>query len=101
MRDRHKRKRTAWRLCRIDARLSVDLIETLGALVVGGQCVVIDRPGRRHAVEVLHLLEILTPETKQGAAPEPGVAADAVMRVRHELAPQLVPPALGRAIATI
>src|SRR5216684_4292414 len=93
MRDRGKRKGASWRLRRIDARLSVDLIQALAPIVVRGQRVVIDRPGRRHPVEVLDLLEILTPETKQRASPEPRVAADAVVRVRHELTPPLVTPA--------
>src|SRR5215218_4579719 len=101
MRNRRKRKRTAWRLGRIDAGLSVDLIQALATLVVRRQRVVIDRPRRRHTVEVLNLLEILTPEAEQCTAPEPGVAADAVMRVRHELTPLLVPPALAGAIAAI
>ena len=80
------RKRPARRLGRIDAGLAVHVIEALGAVVVRRERVVVDRPRRRHAVDVLDRLEVLAAQPVEHAAPELRVAADAVVRVRAELA---------------
>ena len=53
VRNRRIGKRPARRLGRIDARLAVHVVEALGALVVRRQRVVVDRPRRRDAVDVL------------------------------------------------
>ena len=89
-------KRSARRLGRIDAVLPAHVIQALGAVVVRRERVVVDRPGRRDAVDVLDRLEVLAPQPVEHAAPELGVAADAVVRVRAELAAALVEPALRR-----
>ena len=101
VRDRRIRKRPARRLGRIDAGLAVHVVQALGAVVVRRERVVVDRPRRRHAVDVLDRLEILAPQPVQHAAPELRVAADAVVRVRPELAAALVEPALGRPVAQV
>src|SRR6185436_8477928 len=63
--------------------------------------VVADRPGRRDAVGVPHLLEVLAAQPVEDAPPELGVAADAVVRVGTELAAVLVEPALVDAVAEV
>ena len=77
------------------------VIQPLGAVVVRRQRVVVDRPGRRHAVEVFDRLEVLAPQPIEHAAPELRVPADAVVRVGRELPPALVEPALRGAIAEL
>ena len=72
------------RLRRIDAGLPVHVIQPLGPIVVRRERVVVDRPGRRHAVDVLAVLKVLAPQAIQHAAPELRVAADAVVRVRQK-----------------
>ena len=65
---------------------AADVVEALGAIVVRRERLVIDRPGRRDAVDVLDRLEVLAAQPVEHAAPELRVAADAVVRVRRELA---------------
>src|SRR5262249_21597198 len=78
--------------------LAVDVIELLGARVVGLHLVVADRPRRRHAPPVLHLTEVLAAKPEQRGAVELGVAADPVVRVRMEGLAVAVAPDLLRLI---
>ena len=63
---------------------AVHFVHRFGAIVVRRERVVIDRPRRRDAVDVLDGLEVFRPQPVHHRAPELGVAADAVVRVRPE-----------------
>ena len=99
--DGRTRVRPARGFGRIDTVLPVHVIQALGVVVVGLQRVVIDRPRGRDAVHVLDGLEVLASQPVEHAAPELRVAADAIMRVRLELPPAVVEPALRRAVAQL
>jgi hypothetical protein len=89
------------RLGGIDTVLPTHLVKALGAIVVRRERVVVDRPGWRDAVAVLHRLEVLAPQPIQHAAPELGVSSNVVVGVGTEFAAALVEPLLLRLIAEI
>src|SRR5262245_66623672 len=95
------RKRAVRRLGWIDARFAVHVIHPLRTVVIRRQRVVVDRPRRRHAVDVLDLAKVVAPEPVEYAAPELGVAADAVVRVGAKRSAGLVEPGLGRAVTQL
>ena len=63
-----------------DAPPAVDVVEVLGAGVVGARGLVGDRPGRRDAVEVPERFEVPLAEAEQDRPVELGVAAEVVVR---------------------
>ena len=71
-------------LGRVVAARAVHLPQRLGLGVVGRQVGQADRPGRRDAAGVLHLLEVAPAQPHQGRAIEGGVAADPVVGVGRE-----------------
>ena len=94
-------KRAALGLGRVGAKLAVHVIQTLGALVVRRERVVVDRPARRDPLHVLERLKVFAAQAVQHAAPELRVAADVVMGVRAELLAAFVDPPLLRLIAKV
>ncbi len=88
------RKRPARHFRRIDAVLSAHVVQALGPPVERLERLVVDRPRRGDAVDVLDRLEVFAPEAVEHAAPELGVPADTVVRVRLKLAAALIEPAL-------
>ncbi len=101
MGDRRKRERPARALGRIEALLSMHFIEPLGAIVKRRQRVVVDRPGRRDAVDVLDGAEVFRAQPIHHRAPELGVAADAVVGIRPEWLAAFVQPGFGGAVSEI
>ena len=101
MGNRRVREWPARRLGGIAAAEAVHVVQELRLIVVRRQRVVVDRPRRRHAVLVLQRLEILAPQAIEHAAPELGVAADAVVRVGKKLDALRVEPALSGPIAQV
>src|SRR5437016_3586076 len=91
-------KSAARRVGRIGAWLSVHLIRALGFLVVRRQGVVVDRPRRRDAIGMPHLVEIFAAHAVEHAAPELGIAANVVVRVREKFGAVLVEPPLSGSI---
>src|SRR5262249_19478895 len=81
-----------WRLGGIVTVRAPYVIQALGAIVVWCQRVVVNRPGRRQTVDMFDRLEVLPTEPVEHAAPELRVSADAVVRVRRELASAVVQP---------
>src|SRR5688500_3786321 len=82
VRNRRMWKRAAPGLGWFRSELTVHLVQLFGALVVRLQRVVVDRPAWRHTFHVLERLKVFAPQPIQHAAPELGVAADVVMRIR-------------------
>ena len=83
--DRRERVgRAGRRLGRVLAAGAVHLVQLLGHRVVRLQLVVGDRPGRRHAVVVAQLAEVLGPQAVQRGAVELRRAADVVVDLRLE-----------------
>ncbi len=83
---------------RILTGLTVHVIQPLGAVVVGRQFVVTDRPRRRRAVHMFERAKVLAPQPEQRAAPELAVAAHVVVRIRDELLALHVHPAFTGAV---
>src|ERR1700712_4616632 len=85
------------RLSRVLAERAANLIELLGLAIPRLEFLVGERPGRRNAVEMLHLLEILAPVTNEDRAVEFRIAADIVVVARIEAGTALFVPGLPRA----
>src|SRR5690606_37597878 len=83
------------------ALLAVHVIQALGLIVVRLEGGVVDRPLRRDTVGVLYRREVVRAQPIEYAAPELGVPADAVVRVRLELLAAVVEPSLARAIPEV
>jgi hypothetical protein len=88
-------------LGRIDAALAVHLPMGLRFGIVGGEVSEPDRPGRRDAAGVLHLIEVALAQPHQGGAVEARVAADEVIAVGRERVAVLVPPLVLGAVAVL
>src|SRR5262245_46946275 len=80
--NRRKWKCAARRIRRVRSLRAVHVIERLGPVVVGREGFVVHRPGRRDAIEMLELIEVLATEAVEDAAPEACVSADDVVRIR-------------------
>src|SRR4051812_6450881 len=101
VRNRAVRVGTTSRFGRIDAGFAAHLIETLGALVVRLQGLVIDRPGWREPIDLLDGAEVLAAQAIEHAAPEFRVTTNAVVGVRREFPPATIAPAFLRAVAEL
>ena len=101
VRNRGVGERLPRRLGRVLAGRPVDLVQTFRPLVVRLQRVVVDGPGRRDAVDVLDLAEVLAAHPEEDAAPELGVAPDAVVGIGAERSAAAVQPALRRLVAPV
>src|SRR5262249_10106281 len=80
------------RLSWVHATLAMDLIELLGAPVVGREVAVGERPGGGHAILVADFAEIPLAHPQQPGPVEFGIAADEVVYARMERAALLVVP---------
>ena len=80
---------------------AVHLVQPFRPLVVRLEGVVVDGPGRGHAVDVRQLAEVLAPHPEQDAAPELGVPPDAVVRIGAERLAVAVAPLLRRLVAPV
>ena len=89
------------RLGRVLAARAVHLVELLGLRVVGLHLVVGDRPGRRDAVVVLELAEVLLAQAVERRAVELGRAADEVVDLRLERLALGVVPGVRRDVAVV
>ena len=101
---RHGRERIGrarGRLGRVLAARSVHLVELLGLRVVRLQLVVGDRPGRRDAVMVAELSEVLLAEAIERGAVELRRAADEVVHLRLERLALLVVPGVRRDVPVL
>src|SRR4029453_6459901 len=79
----------------------VDLVALFGQGVVGLHVVVADRPGRRDAVVVLQLAEVLPSQPVQRRAVQLGGAADEVVDLRLEGLALGVVPGVGGDVAVV
>jgi len=77
------------------------LIELFGAAVVGLEVGVVQRPGRRDAVDVLDGPEVAFPEAEQDRAVHLGVAAHVVVLFGGEFLAFVVDPLAGVAVAPV
>jgi len=94
-------RRAGRRLRWILAPCSVHLVELLGLRVVGLQLVVRDRPGRRDAVVVAQLAEVLLAQPVKGCPVELGCTADEVVNLGLELLAAAVVPGVGADISVL
>ncbi len=94
-------KRAPWRLGRILSVSAAHVVQALGAIVERRQGLVVDRPGGRHTIDMLHCLEVFASQSEQRASPEFGVSADEVMGIGTKLASPGVHPALLRLVPAI
>ncbi len=100
--DRRRRiGRAGRRLGGIDAVLAVHLIELLGLGVIGLEFVVADRPGRRDAVVMLQLAEILLAQAIQRRAEHLCRAADEIVHLRLERLAVGQQPGIWRDVAVV
>src|SRR5262245_40041503 len=100
--DRRARIRSAGgRLGRILTPQPVDVVHLLRSGVVGLQFFVGDRPGRRDAVVMPQLAEILLPEAIHGCTEHLRGAADDIVYLRLERPAVAVVPGIGRDIAVL
>ena len=88
-------------LGRILAADAVHVVELLGERVVGLHLVVGDRPGRRDAVVVAQLAEVLVAQAVQRRAVQLGGAAHEVVHLRLERLALGVVPGVGRDVAAV
>src|SRR5207249_3554595 len=98
----HRRKRklaAARRLRRIDPALAVDLVKLLRLGVVRLEVAILQRPLRRNAADVLHLLEVAFAQSEQRRAVKLGVPTDVITHARAHFAAVLVVPDLRPEIA--
>ena len=94
-------RRARRRLGRVLAARAVHLVELLGERVVRLQLVVGDRPGRRDAVVVLQLAEVLLAKPVERGAVELRRAADEVVDPRLEGLAARVVPGVRRDVAVV
>ena len=94
-------RRARRRLGRVLAAGAVHLVQLLGERVVRLQLVVGDRPGRRDAVVVAELAEVLLAEPVERRAVELRRASDEVVDPRLERLALLVVPGVGRDVAVV
>ena len=88
-------------LGRVLAVSAVHFVEVLRLGVVGLDLVVADRPGRRDAVVVLELLEVLLPQAVERGAVELRRAAHEVVDLRLERLALVVVPGVLRDVAVV
>ena len=88
-------------LGRVLAGRPVHLVQPFGPLVVRFERGVVDGPGRGDAVHVLQFAEVFAAQTKEDAAPELRVPADAVVGVGAERGAVVAQPRLRRLVAPL
>src|SRR4029077_15975938 len=88
-------RRTGRGLSRIPPAQPVDIIHLLGARVVRLQVLVGDRPGRRNAVMMVQLTEILASQPIERSAEQFGRAADEVVHLWLKWPAVTVMPGIG------
>jgi hypothetical protein len=94
-------RRTGRRLRRVLASRSVNLVDLLGLRVVRLEVVVRDRPGRRDAVVVAKLAEVLCAQPVEGGTVELRGPADVVVDLRLERFAVRVVPGVVRDVAVL
>ena len=83
------------------AVVTVHLVQPLGLGVPGLEVVVAQRPGRRQAVGVLELAEVLGPQPVQRGAVQLGGTADEIVHLRLERLAGRVEPGLRRDVPAV
>ena len=80
---------------------AVHLVKPLSLGVPGLEVVITERPGRRKAVQVVDLAEVLGPQTVEGRAVQLGGPADKIVDLGLERPPGAVVPRIGRDVLPV